>query len=331
MSTPTETPHQSEVPPAEPNVNQGGHGGIRPLGEARQILAKPAPYDSVENEFYRRVRQGDYPGIEQVVPASYTAAQVRDILGGELSPTESAGLDDRTSVYIENITSGLDPVKTLDTKIGSSTTSFRENLAQQGKSFVGAGWKYMTFVFTDRATGSSDRGWRVVAGSDAAGNRLTDSWNSRQILRDFSDKPEVWEQLISKMEAIRDAAKASHLGFIASSVFSVHGTEDGKTKVDAKLIDFAHVIDARKPFGSPSPGTGGARSAPDLARAGADYRERFISGMDQLIGEANTILRAKAAQTAPAATSAQTRSPASPSAVVGAAVVTPAQDARPTR
>ncbi|MEU3101261.1 inositol polyphosphate kinase family protein [Streptomyces griseoflavus] len=288
----------------EPNVNQGGHGGIRPLGAARQILEKPAPYDNVENEFYRRVRAGEYPQFTPVVPASYTAEQVRAALGDQLSPAESAALDDRRNIYIENITAGLDGPKTLDTKIGRSTTSYRENRAQQDKSVLEAGFKSFKFVFADLATGSTGRGWRVVAGSDASGNRVLDGAQSAEILSRFSDDPAVWDGLITRMQAIKDAAQNSDLGFVAASVFSVHGTSNGETRVDARLIDFAHAIDAQRPFKqSPSPSPegsprlgGGQAPARDLTSLKDTYRRQFISGMTHLIEDATRVRTAKAAQ-----------------------------------
>ncbi len=93
----------------------------------------------MENEFYRRVRAGEYPEFTPVVPASYTADQVRGMLGGELSAAQRAGLDDRNCVYLQNLTSDPDQAKILDTKIGRSTTSYRENRAQQDKSAWDAG------------------------------------------------------------------------------------------------------------------------------------------------------------------------------------------------
>ncbi|MBQ0827499.1 inositol polyphosphate kinase family protein [Streptomyces tagetis] len=307
----------------EPDVNQGGHGGIRALGDARRILEKPAPYDSVENEFYRRVRAGEYPEFTPVVPASYTADQVRGMLGGELSAAESAGLDDGNCVYLQNITSDLDQAKTLDTKIGRSTTSYRENRAQQDKSAWDAGLKSFKFVFgADLVTGSTLRGWRVVAGTDAGGNRLLDGMQSQQILSRFSDDPAVWDRMIGKMKEIRTAADSSELGFVAASVFSVHGTRNGETRVDAKLIDFAHVIDARNPFKSPppsaesSPRLGGAPAARDLTSAGNKYRDRFVSGMDALIADATRIRATKAARAAMAPASGQTQSSAAAPAAV---------------
>ncbi|CAM5461895.1 inositol polyphosphate kinase family protein [Streptomyces pilosus] len=289
----------------EPNVNQGGHGGIRPLGDARQILEKPAPYDAVENEFYRRVRAGEYPHFTPVVPASYTAEQVRAALGDELSPADSAALDDRRNIYIENITAGLDGQKTLDTKIGRSTTSYRENRAQQDKSVMEAGFKSFKFVFADLATGSTGRGWRVVAGSDASGNRVLDGAQSSEILSRFSDDPAVWDGLITRMQAIRDAAQNSDLGFVAASVFSVHGTQNGETRVDARLIDFAHAIDAQRPFkqspspspeGSPRLGGGQGAAARDLTSLKNTYRRQFLSGMNHLIEDATRVRTAKAAR-----------------------------------
>ncbi|MFF3933236.1 inositol polyphosphate kinase family protein [Streptomyces hirsutus] len=287
----------------EPNVNQGGHGGIRPLGAARQILEKPAPFDSVENEFYRRIRDGAYPDLAPVVPASYTADQVRERLGDQLDAPAGDALDDRRHIYIENITSDLSQPKTLDAKIGRSTTSYRENKAQQEKSSWDAGVKSFKFALgIDPMTGSTQRGWRIVAGTDASGIRVLDGMQSQSILSKFSEDPAVWDQLIGKMQDIRNAAARSDLGFIAASVFSVHGTQNGETKVDARLIDFAHAIDARNPFKqSPSPSPegsprlGGGPAAPDLTRLKDKYRNQFLAGMDSLIKDATRVRTTKTA------------------------------------
>ncbi len=94
-------------------------------------------------------------------------------------------------------------------------------------------------------------------------SRLITGIQSQKILSKFSDDPAVWDQLITKMQDIRTAAHNSDIGFIASSVFSVTGTKEGEQVVDAKLIDFAHVIDAAQPF-KQSPA-----SAPTAARGSA--------------------------------------------------------------
>ncbi|MFJ6086484.1 inositol polyphosphate kinase family protein [Streptomyces sp. NPDC092369] len=278
-------------------LNAGGHGGIRPIGTEGRILEKPAPAGSVEHEFYRRVRNGEgaYSGFKEVVPNSYDAQGARDLLGSDLP--QGTRLDDTQNVYIENITAGLDNKKVLDTKVGNATTSYDENRAQQGKNAFQAAFKSFKFaVGGDLMTGSTFRGWRVVAGTDAHQTRVFSGARSKEILRRFSDDPKVWDQLIDKMTAIRTAADTSKLGFIASSVFSVHGDEKGaptgtpKT-VDAKLIDFAHVIDAQHPF-NPA-------SKVDLTAAQAKYHQKFISGMDALIQDSTEIrqdLRAKAVQ-----------------------------------
>ncbi|MFE2825181.1 inositol polyphosphate kinase family protein [Streptomyces sp. NPDC059271] len=296
---------RSTSPSPERNVNQGGHGGITPLGPNAEILQKGAPQGSVENEFYERVRADAYPHFTPVVPASYTADEVRTRLGDSLSSAQLDGLDDRQHIYIENITSGLADSKTLDTKIGKSTTSYRENLEQHDKGKWAAGTKALKFAIgVDPATGSSFRGWRAVGGTDAGESRLITGMQSQKILSKFSEDPAVWDQLITKMQDIRTAAQNSDIGFIASSVFSVTGTKEGQAVVDAKLIDFAHVIDAAQPFkqspsvspdGSPRLGPAqlepGARPAnrTDLTNLKNKYREQFIAGMDALIGDATRV------------------------------------------
>ncbi|MFD7291100.1 inositol polyphosphate kinase family protein [Streptomyces sp. NPDC059863] len=296
---------RSTSPSPERNVNQGGHGGITPLGPNGEILQKGAPQGSVENEFYERVRGDKYPHFTPVVPASYTADEVRARLGDSLSSAQLNGLDDRENIYIENITSGLDESKTLDTKIGKSTTSYRENLEQHEKGRWAAGTKALKFAIgVDPATGSTFRGWRAVGGTDAGESRLINGIQSQGILSKFSEDPAVWDQLITKMEDIRAAADNSDIGFIASSVFSVTGTREGEQVVDAKLIDFAHVIDAAEPFKqSPSvspdgsPRLGPAELEPDarpanhtdLTNLKNKYRGQFIEGMDALIRDARQV------------------------------------------
>ncbi|MEU4173279.1 inositol polyphosphate kinase family protein [Streptomyces sp. NPDC026665] len=320
--------------PSERNVNQGGHGGITPLGQNGEILQKGAPYGSVEHEFYERVRAAKYPHFTPVVPASYTADEVRARLRGKLSAVQRNGLDDRQNIYIENITSALVDSKTLDTKIGKSTTSYRENLEQHDKGRWAAGTKALKFAIgVDPATGSTFRGWRAVGGTDAGKSRLITGMQSQKILSKFSEDPAVWDQLITKMQHIRTAAHNSDIGFIASSVFSVSGTREGKQVVDAKLIDFAHVIDAAQPFKQPlrvgpdgSPRLGPAELGPDTRSANRTdltnlqnkYRRQFIEGMDALIedvtrvrGEKRRSQRARFAAMNPAPGLAQqTTSPA---------------------
>ncbi|UXX93880.1 hypothetical protein N7U49_20760 [Streptomyces sp. AD2-2] len=301
---------RSTSPSPERNVNQGGHGGITPLGPNGEILQKGAPQGSVENEFYERVRAAVYPHFTPVVPASYTADEVRTRLGGSLTSAQLNGLDDRQNIYIENITSGLDDSKTLDTKIGKSTTSYRENLEQHDKGRWASGTKALKFAIgVDPATGSTFRGWRAVGGTDAGESRLITGIQSQKILSKFSDDPAVWDQLITKMQDIRTAAHNSDIGFIASSVFSVTGTKEGEQVVDAKLIDFAHVIDAAQPFkqspsvspdGSPrlGPAELGADARPanrtDLTNLKDKYRGQFIAGMDDLIKDATRVRGEKA-------------------------------------
>ncbi len=227
----------------------------------------------MENEFYERVRAAVYPHFTPVVPASYTADEVRTRLGGSLTSAQLNGLDDRQNIYIENITSGLDDSKTLDTKIGKSTTSYRENLEQHDKGRWASGTKALKFAIgVDPATGSTFRGWRAVGGTDAGESRLITGIQSQKILSKFSDDPAVWDQLITKMQDIRTAAHNSDIGFIASSVFSVTGTKEGEQVVDAKLIDFAHVIDAAQPF-KQSPA-----SAPTAARGSAPRSSKRTPG-----------------------------------------------------
>ena len=232
----------------------------------------------MEREFYQRMRAGMYQELADVVPMSYTAQEVLDRID-TLTEAQSGALDDQRNVYIENITSGLDDPGHLDTKIGGSTASYRENRAQQGKSVLEAGVKSLKMAIVDRLTGSTDRGWRVVAGSDVTGdNRRQAGKSSEEHLRAFSEDPEVWDKLIGKMEKIRGAVRASGLGLVATSVFSVRGTKEGERVVDAKLIDFAHVIDAKRPFVG--------KVSPELQ---SDYQRNFIEGMDSLIKESRTI------------------------------------------
>lgn len=281
------------TPPGETQqaaVNQGGHGAIKAIGDG-SILAKSTPRDSVESEFYARVRQGAYPHMTPVVPTSYTAQQVRE-LQPQLTAQEKASLDDQTHVFFENMAQG--DVKKLDVKVGNKTSSRRELHEQHGMSSAAAAWKEMKLSVVDWATQSSDRGFRVVGGDDAPDNRLKAGRESMETLRKFSDDPHVWDQLIGKMEEIRNAAQQSDLGFIASSVFSVQGTHDGNQVVDAKLIDFAHVIDAGHPLTQITDVTARpAATAQEPPQSAIDlkdkYRDRFLSGMDNLIEAANTV------------------------------------------
>lgn len=294
-------------------VNQGGHGAIRPIGDG-SILAKEAPQGSIESEFYTRIRANHYPPLTAVVPASYTADQVRE--RQRLAPDEEAIVDDRTHVFFENVAQG--DVKKIDLKVGDKTSSRRELKGQHGMSSAAAALKEIKLSIADWATGSSERGWRVVGGTDAPDSRLEAGRASQNILRRFSDDPQVWDQLIRKMEGIRDAAQQTDIGFVASSVFSVQGTHNGEQVVEAKLIDFAHVIDADRPFtqttdvtalnseqNSPEQSTSTSRAGNDAGRTATaqgtsqssvnwpemkdKYRDKFISGMNSLIDDANAV------------------------------------------
>ncbi|MFF3326372.1 inositol polyphosphate kinase family protein [Streptomyces sp. NPDC002889] len=337
-------------------VNQGGHGAIRPIGDG-SILAKNAPQGSIENEFYARIRQGRYPHLTPVVPASYTADQVR-----YRQPQVTEPLDDRTHVYFENIAQG--DVKKLDTKVGDKTSSRRELMEQHDMSRTGAALKEIKLSIADLATGSSQRGWRVVGGTDAPESRLRAGMNSQDILRSFSEDPQVWDQLIGKMEAIRAAAQQTDIGFIASSVFSVHGNHNGNEVVEAKLIDFAHVIDADRPLtqtadlaaadgrqNSPeqstsTPETGNGAGPTTTAQGSSQtvnwtemkdkYRSKFLEGMGNLIADAKAVREEKrqatvagAANMRVSAATATAGSSAQPTAVP--AVSTSSQQVLPRR
>ncbi|MGI5401186.1 inositol polyphosphate kinase family protein [Streptomyces sp. CA-135486] len=302
------------TPPGETQhaaVNQGGHGAIKPIGDG-SILAKSTPRDSIESEFYARIRQGEYPLMTPVVPTSYTAQQVRD-LQPRLTAEQAASLNDQTHVYFENMAQG--DMKKLDAKVGDKTSSRRELTEQHGMSSAAAAWKEMKLSVVDWATKSAERGWRVVGGDDAPDSRLKAGRESMETLRQFSDDPQVWKEVIGKMEGIRNAAEQSDLGFIASSVFSVQGTRDGNQVVDAKLIDFAHVIDANHPLtqttdvtavdsrqnspeqststSRPNAGTEGATAGREPSQKAVDlkdkYRDKFLAGMDNLIKAAETV------------------------------------------
>ncbi|MFI2350844.1 hypothetical protein ACH492_28210 [Streptomyces sp. NPDC019443] len=330
-------------------MNQGGHGAIRPIGDG-SILAKAAPQGSIENEFYSRIRANDYPQLTAVVPASYTADQVRE--HQQLTPDEVAIVDDRTHVFFENIAQG--DVKKLDTKIGAQSSSFRELKAQHGMSSAAAALKSIKLSIADLSTGSVKRGWRVVGGDDARDSRLRSGIESQSILRKFSDEPQVWDQLIGKMEGIRDAAQQTDIGFVASSVFSVQGTHNDGQVVEAKLIDFAHVIDADKPFTrtpdvspvnspqnspehsprmNPSPAAGNdagrtataqgtSQSSVNWPQMKNKYRDLFIDGMNSLINDAKTV-RAEKQQTMAAAAANIRASGATVSASSAAAATPP--------
>ncbi|MFF5143304.1 inositol polyphosphate kinase family protein [Streptomyces sp. NPDC013157] len=271
----------------------GGHGDLQFLGADRQIVQKPAGGHNTENEFYQRVRNGDYPAMRGVVPETYTADQVRTTLKDDLNEGQKAALDDKKYVYMENI-ANVQQKKILDMKVGSQTTSYKDNTAQQGKDAPEAILKSIKLKFFDIATGSAVRNWRVVAGDDANSSRTLTGMNSEKILSKFSDDPAVWQQMVDKMKGIRDAVKTTDIGLVASSVFTVSGTDkhDGKAVVDAKLIDFAHVIDADKPFEVTKKGV-------DMTDARDKFRDNFVTGMDSLIKTSEKILQAK--QTAAAA------------------------------
>ncbi|MFJ8489762.1 inositol polyphosphate kinase family protein [Streptomyces sp. NPDC094038] len=263
----------------------GGHGDLQFLGANRDIVQKPAGKHNTENEFYDRVRNGDYPAMTGVVPKTYTADQVRTMLGDQLTEKQKAGLDDKESVFMENVANVPDK-KLLDMKIGSSTTSYVDNTQQQGKKPFEAAIKSIKLKFVDIGTLSATRNWRVVAGDDASNSRGMTGFNSKQILGRFSDDPAVWQQMVGKMKDIRDAVKTTDIGLVASSVFTVKGTANGNTVVDAKLIDFAHVIDDKKPFEVTKPGA-------DMSDAKVKFRDNFVKGMDSLIKTSEKILQEK--------------------------------------
>ncbi|MFG2956025.1 inositol polyphosphate kinase family protein [Streptomyces sp. NPDC048291] len=271
----------------------GGHGDLQFLGADRQIVQKPAGSHNTENEFYERVRNGEYPAMQGVVPQTYTAEQVRNALQNDLDDTQKAALDDKKYVYMENI-ANVQQKKVLDMKIGSQTTSYRDNTEQQGKSAPEAVVKSIKLKFFDIATGSATRNWRVVAGDDANSNRTLAGMKSEKILSKFSDDPAVWQQMVDKMKGIRDAVKTTDIGLVASSVFTVSGKDktDGNAVVDAKLIDFAHVIDDKKPFEVTNEGA-------KMSGAKDKFRDNFVQGMDSLIKTSEKILVEK--QTAAAA------------------------------
>lgn len=263
----------------EPQMNQGGHGGFVVLGAENQFFGKPAPRMGVEHQVYDRLREGAYPEWDGLAPEPRTAQEVRDELGDQLTPAQSAALDDENYVYLRNKTSGLQNVKMLDTKIGPSTVSYRENRAQQGKTRGEAASKtFRLSIGADLATGSAFRGWRVVAGTDGYQNRLLTGIQSKNILSRFSDDPQVWDQLIDKMQRIRDAAAKSELGLIAASVLTVTGTRDGNLVADGSVIDFAHAIDPKRPFVQSQEG-----STEDLTALRNEYRANFLAGMDSLL------------------------------------------------
>ncbi|MEV5952623.1 inositol polyphosphate kinase family protein [Streptomyces sp. NPDC051987] len=267
------------------NKQAGGHGDLQYLGADREIVQKPAGDHNTENEFYQRVRDGQYPAMQGVVPKTYTADEVRNLLKDDLDDTQKAALDDKKFVYMENI-ANLQQKKVLDMKIGPQTTSYVDNTKQQGKTTGEAVLKSIKLKFVDVLTDSAKRNWRVVAGDDAAKSRIKSGRNSEEILSKFSDDPEVWKQMVAKMKDIRDAVKTTDIGLVASSVFTVKGTANGNSVVDAKLIDFAHVIDANKPFEVTKPGA-------DMTGARDKFRENFVKGMDSLIKTSEKIQQEK--------------------------------------
>ncbi|CAM5402815.1 hypothetical protein SHIRM173S_12583 [Streptomyces hirsutus] len=257
----------------EPNVN----GRARRHQAARCRQADPGETCPVrlrgERVLSEGCRDGAYPDLAPVVPASYTADQVRERLGDQFGPAGDA-LDDRRHLHREHHVR-LEPAEDPGRQDRQVDHEFRENKAQQEKSSWDAGVKSFKFALgIDPMTGSTQRGWRIVAGTDASGIRVLDGMQSQSILSKFSEDPAVWDQLIGKMQDIRNAAARSDLGFIAASVFSVHGTRTGKPRWtpdsstspmrSTREIPWSRPVP--QPRGQPAPRRRAGRPRPDATQ-----------------------------------------------------------------
>jgi len=231
------------VPRAPGGADIGGHGGVREVEEG--WLRKTT--NQTEADFYRAQRQAPGP-LAPVIPAS------RD--------PQAAGPNE---IEMQKL-----PGRMLDIKIGQRTASQHELQRQQGMSSLGAWWKKQKMKVADWATGSSERGYRVVGGTGVQGSRHQRGSDSdahiHNLIASSPNPVGAQQQMLAQLTQIRGAVAASTAAPIASSVLFGAG-EHG---VQAKLIDFAHTMDQR-------PG----ETAKD-ARIRAKYRARFLTGIDSL-------------------------------------------------
>jgi hypothetical protein len=241
---PAEAPHTrpDDTAPVAAPANTGGHGGIQRRAGG-QVLEKPT--NQVESDFYQMVRQlpADDP-LRQVVPRSYTAAEVAHMEGRPAQPGGGGG-DPR--VYIENITHGMTDPHVLDIKIGAKTASKQELLRHLKAS--SAFLKKYKLKAADKVTGSASRGYRVVGGTGISGGRSGIGRNSETHLRGYANPDEgsvehLAQQLHDQVQAIADAAAGSGRTYIGASVLmAVDRQPDSPAgAVRATLIDFAHAF-----------------------------------------------------------------------------------------
>ncbi|MFE3866446.1 inositol polyphosphate kinase family protein [Streptomyces goshikiensis] len=251
----------NEFVQTEEGAESGGHGGIANRVGGR---IKEKPTNDVERRFYADMRAGEYPALEGVVPNSYTAQQVQAMDG------QHGKGNDSTHVYIDNLTFSMKMPRVLDIKLGKSTASKQELFTSMSKADA---WiKKMKLKAADMVTGSSDRGYRAVAGTGLKGkSRRSIGRETEQILQRISEQPSIYDVLVEKLTQAREAARNSGLAFIAASVLIAVDEqppeESQADPVKLSLIDFAHT------FG---PGRMGEAQV-------AKYRDRFDEGIGRLI------------------------------------------------